>query len=172
MTNITDITGTFTEAELSKLIWPVAWSGTTPAAARAEYEAAVAALVEDARAALRDSDGAAVEIVAGRVAAVIEAEPVREMVLVLHRDAWGSEVTAEEHAALCTSAEEWLTAHEGDALSIRVRPSRDGEVDGLRVLVGGELDGPDLRRLDEDLRTLTNRAWDHAVQSAHAVLKR
>lgn len=100
-----------------------------------------------------------------------DAEPVRELVLVLHRDAWGSEVTAEEHEALCAAAEEWLTAHEGDALSIRVRPSRAGEVDGLRVLRAGAPDGPDLRRLEPDLESLTSRAWDHAVQSAHQILQ-
>lgn len=105
-------------------------------------------------------------------AAEIVPEPVREMVLVLHRDAWGAPVSPLEHDALCRAAEAWLTDHEGDSLSIRVRPSRIGEVDGLRVLRAGAPDGPDLRRLDPDLESLTNRAWDHAVQSAHEILKR
>ena len=73
---------------------------------------------------------------------------------------------------MCAAAEAYLTEHEGDALSIRVRPSRAGEVDGLRVLRAGVPDGPDLCRLEDDLAALTNRAWDHAVQSAHEILKR
>ena len=97
---------------------------------------------------------------------------IRELVLVLHRDAWGAPVSPEEHEALCAAAEEWLTAHEGDSLSILVRPSRAGEVEGLRALRGGIPDGPDLRRLEDDLAALTNRAWDHAVQSAGKILKR
>lgn len=101
-----------------------------------------------------------------------ENETVREMVLVLHRDAWGDMVTADEHATLCAAAEAWLTEHEGDSLSIRVRPSRVGEADGLRVLRAGAPDGPDLLRVEDDLAELTNRAWDHAVQSAHKILKR
>ena len=103
---------------------------------------------------------------------ITEAEPVRELVMVLHRDAWGAPVSPLEHDALCRAAEAWLTDHEGDGLSIRVRPSRVGEVDGLRVLRAGAPDGPDLCRLDRDLESLTNRAWNHAVQSAHEILKR
>lgn len=101
-----------------------------------------------------------------------EVTPVRELVLVLHRDAWGAPVSPLEHDALCRAAEAWLTDHEGDGLSIRVRPSRAGEVDGLRALRGGSPDGPDLRRSEPALESLTNRAWDHAVQSAHEILKR
>lgn len=102
-----------------------------------------------------------------------ENEQIRKMVLVLHRDAWGAPVSPEEHEALCAAAEDWLTDHEGDCLSIRVRPSRDGETEGLRVLRDGVLDGPDLRRSEDDLAALTNRAWDHAVQTAaHEILKR
>ncbi len=98
---------------------------------------------------------------------------IRKMILVLHRDAWGAPVSPEEHEALCAAAEDWLTDHEGDCLSIRVRPSRVGEVDGLRSLRDGVLDGPDLRRSEDDLAALTNRAWDHAVQTAaHEILKR
>ncbi len=93
-----------------------------------------------------------------------EAEPVREMVLVLHRDAWGGMATADEHAALCAAAEAYLTEHEGDSLSIRVRPSRDGETEGLRVLRAGVPDGPDQRRLDDALKDLTNRAWAYALE--------
>lgn len=92
-----------------------------------------------------------------------EVTHVRELVMVLHRDAWGDVVSYEEHEALCAAAETFLDEHEGDSLSIRVRPSRAGEVDGLRVLRAGAPDGPDLRRLDPDLESLTSRAWDHAA---------
>lgn len=97
-------------------------------------------------------------------------EPVRELVLVLNRGAWGAGVTAEEHAALCTAAEEWLTANEGDSLSIRVRPSRAGEVEGLRAVRSGVPTGPDLRRLEPDLADLTNRAWGYVIDHAGQIL--
>mgnify|MGYP001361965128 CR=1 FL=1 len=95
---------------------------------------------------------------------VEQIEPVRELVMVLHRDAWGAPVSPEEHEALCAAAEAWLTDHEGDGLSILVRPSRAGEVDGLRVLRAGAPDGPDLCRLDDALKDLTNRAWAYALE--------
>lgn len=104
-----------------------------------------------------------------------EVTPVRELVLILNRGAWGEGVTAEEHEALCVAAEEWLTAHEGDSLSIRVRPSnlgRDGmgACEGLRVLQGGFAVGPDLRRLEPDLADLTNRAWGYVIDHAGQIL--
>lgn len=91
---------------------------------------------------------------------------IRHLVLVLHRDAWGEWVNAEEHEALCDAAEDWLSANEGNTLSIHVRPSRAGEVDGLRVLRAGMPEGPDLRRLEPDLADLINRAWGYVLGGA------
>lgn len=96
---------------------------------------------------------------------------LRELVLVLHRDAWGAPVSPEEHARLCSAAEAWLTEHEGAALSIRVRPSRAGEVEGLRALRGGIPDGPNLQRSERELAELTNRAWEAALKTSQTAAK-
>ena len=71
MTSVTDINGTFDEAALSRLTFPIAWSGTVPAAARAEYSTAVAELVESARELIAECcDAESVDIVAGVVTGV------------------------------------------------------------------------------------------------------
>lgn len=98
------------------------------------------------------------------------AEPVRHLVCIQHRDAWGdAKVTEEEHSFLCRAMEAWLTANEGDALSIRVRPSRQGEVDGLYAVRDGVPTGPDLSRCDPEA-TLINRAWIAAVSDAAPIM--
>jgi hypothetical protein len=91
---------------------------------------------------------------------------------VLSADAWGAPVTTEEHAARCAYMTEWLSAHEGDDLSITVRPTRQGEVEGCRIR--GE--GPDVRRgsyiedasdgrvTEAQLTDLLGRAWVAACQ--------
>lgn len=62
------ISGTFTAADLSRLTWPVAWSGTVSDSERARLEGEIAALVAEAREALAsDPEAVAVEIVAGEV---------------------------------------------------------------------------------------------------------
>jgi hypothetical protein len=90
----------------------------------------------------------------------------------LSADAWGAPVTTEEHAARCAYMTEWLSAHEGDDLSITVRPTRQGEVEGCRIR--GE--GPDVRRgsriedasegrvTEAQLADLLGRAWAAACQ--------
>lgn len=95
---------------------------------------------------------------------------IRHLVLILNRGAWGADVSPEEHEALCAAAEEWLTAHEGDSLSIRLRPSRAGEAEGLREVRSGVPTGPDLRRLEPDLSDLTNRAWGYVIDHANQIL--
>lgn len=45
----------------------------------------------------------------------------------------GWAATHDEHAARCAYMTAWLTEHEGDDVSITVRPRRDAEPDGLRV---------------------------------------
>ena len=71
MASITGINGTFDAAALSRLTWPIAWSGTTHADGRAGYEAALAELVESARESLAECcDAESVDIVAGVVTGV------------------------------------------------------------------------------------------------------
>ena len=71
MATITDINGTFDAAALSRLTWPIAWSGTTHADDRAEYETALAELVESAGEAMAEYDDAvSADIVAGVVVSV------------------------------------------------------------------------------------------------------
>jgi hypothetical protein len=43
----------------------------------------------------------------------------------------GPDATEADLADYCSAAQDWLTEHEGDDLSISVRPQRKGEVDGL-----------------------------------------
>ena len=52
-----------------------------------------------------------------------------EDVVGLH--AIGPDAMEADLVAYCAAAQGWLTEHEGDELSITVRPQRRGEVDGL-----------------------------------------
>jgi hypothetical protein len=68
-----NINGRFSRSDLNRLSWPIAWDGTVSSEARAAYEAELAALLDEAQAALSDSpDAVAVEIVDGKVTAVIQ----------------------------------------------------------------------------------------------------
>ena len=66
MKQIDDISGTFGPSDLTRLTFPIAWNG----APDSEYEAALSALVADARDALcHDVDAVSVEIVKGEIVA-------------------------------------------------------------------------------------------------------
>jgi hypothetical protein len=71
----------------------------------------------------------------------------------------GPDATEADLADYCAAAEGWLTEHEGDMLSISVRPQRRGEVDGL---FRGET--PARHCYDQDevehVRSLIGQAWD------------
>jgi hypothetical protein len=67
--DIKQLNGIFNREQIDRLTWPIAWNG----APDREYEANLAALVEEAREALRENgDASAVEIRDGRVVAVCE----------------------------------------------------------------------------------------------------
>lgn len=88
---------------------------------------------------------------------------------ILHADAWGEErLGPDERQARCGYMTAWLTEHEGDHLSITVRPSRPGEADGTVTSrgtrgfdVAEETDGA---VTSDALRSLLNRAWEAACQ--------
>lgn len=87
---------------------------------------------------------------------------------VLHSDAWGVDLPDDEHAARCAYMTSWLTQHEGDALSIVVRPSRSGEVEGTR---GGHRGFDVAQNTDgavdaDQLAQLLNRALQAACEVA------
>lgn len=91
-----------------------------------------------------------------------------EYTWVIDIDGWGDgvSVTDDEHEYACERAEEWLTDHEGDALSISVRPARHGEIAG--VYQGDQILGYSVwcpGRVTE----LTNRAWAHALETWEAM---
>ena len=66
------IGGTFTRADLKRLTWPVAWSGSVAAVDRVAHEAALASLKADGLQALDDSpDAVAVVVEAGAVVALV-----------------------------------------------------------------------------------------------------
>ncbi|HXN33782.1 MAG TPA: hypothetical protein VN894_18060 [Polyangiaceae bacterium] len=65
---IADISGTFDSTALSRLKFPIAWSGTPDS----DYEADLRALVAEAREALaHDVDAVSVEIVNGEITSVV-----------------------------------------------------------------------------------------------------
>lgn len=81
-------------------------------------------------------------------------------------DCWGTvEVTEEEHVAACERATEWLTAHEGDSLSISMRPGRRGEiaavysVENRSQILGGSIPVPD------KVAELIRLAYEHACET-------
>ena len=80
---------------------------------------------------------------------------------VLHSDSWGVEVTVGEHHDACARMEARLTDTEGPGLSISVRPSRPGEVEGL-FYGDGRTASPDDR---EAVRDLLDAAWQHACET-------
>lgn len=92
---------------------------------------------------------------------------VEEYVDVRHSDSWGltaDRISDEEHADACQRMEDYLTDHEGEAISISVRPSRRGEVDGLfRVIAGARrlVTSEERARLHE----LLGAAWQHACET-------
>ena len=80
-----------------------------------------------------------------------------EDVVGLH--AIGPDAMEADLVAYCAAAEDWLTEHEGDELSITVRPQRRGEIDGLFR------EGVPARHVwDQDeverVRDLICQAWD------------
>jgi hypothetical protein len=95
-----------------------------------------------------------------------------EYVDVVFRDCWGLDrITEEEHAAACARATDWLTEHEGDTLSITMRPGRTGrhsECEGL-YRMGRMGDLVTTRYQDDDeierVRDLVQSAWEHACQT-------
>lgn len=70
-----DITGTFTSADLDRLLWPIAWSGTVDRCTRERYERALYDLVTEARETLVEQDAVAVEIERGVVVGVVVEVP-------------------------------------------------------------------------------------------------
>lgn len=70
MTLRANISGSYDSDALSRLLWPVAWQGTVSTEERADQEAGLRAIVEEAREALRESGGSTVTIRAGRVVEV------------------------------------------------------------------------------------------------------
>lgn len=77
----------------------------------------------------------------------------------------GLDATDADVAPYCAAVESWLTEHEGDELSIHVRPARRGEVTGLYAVRGGVPSGADIHRDSEDDREsqaarLLEQAWD------------
>jgi len=89
-----------------------------------------------------------------------------EYVNVMGNDCWGMTVTEDEHASACARATEWLTEHEGSALSIWVRPPRRGECAGLYRGPAHQLrttrhDGPEL----DTVRELVELAYEHACET-------
>lgn len=90
---------------------------------------------------------------------------VAEYIWVATDDVWGDVPSRDEHVAACERAEAWLTDHEGDDISIRVRPPRRGEAGGLyRVTSTGDLQilGYSVRE-PEHIRELTDAARAHVV---------
>lgn len=83
-------------------------------------------------------------------------------------DCWGDgTITDEEHASACGRAEDWLTEHEGDDLSISVRPARRGEADGIYLHLdegGYQILGYSFAVPDE-VSDLTARAYEHALET-------
>jgi hypothetical protein len=81
-------------------------------------------------------------------------------------DVWGDTVTADEHAAACERAEAWLTAHEGDTLSISVRPPHRGEAGGTYLVTdsGLQILGYSVSE-PEDVRELIERARMYAIET-------
>jgi len=66
------VTGTYRREDLRRLQWPIAWSGTVDAETRRAREEELAELVAEAMEALDACrDGAAVEIAAGEIVAVV-----------------------------------------------------------------------------------------------------
>lgn len=98
-----------------------------------------------------------------------EYSEVREYVLLTDAYTWGGEIpTEDEQRRLCECAEQWLTDHEGDDISICVRRARPSEIAGLYErkangdlqILGCSVDAP------ADVEELTNRAWEYALQHA------
>ena len=85
------------------------------------------------------------------------------------RDAWGVPVSVEEHEAACRRATDYLTEHEGDALSITVTTCSEKrhEIDGTyqigdygrEQILGGSIPVP------EDVRDLLLAAYTHACET-------
>jgi hypothetical protein len=75
----TDISGTFTETDLDRLTWPIAWSGFVAGWERRKEEASLAALVTEAGQEIATTDGAyAVEILNGEIVGVLVEEDEEE----------------------------------------------------------------------------------------------
>lgn len=92
------------------------------------------------------------------------AVPMRRYVMVTDGDTWGDGWSPEQRARLCEIAEEWLTEHEGDHLSIGVREVQGNEAAGTyEVREGGDLQilGYSIP-VPERVKELTDTAWEHA----------
>jgi uncharacterized protein YfcZ (UPF0381/DUF406 family) len=70
MASVKEINGTYDSKAISKLTFPIAWSG----APDQEYEAALAQLVSDAREALSEPGAVSVEIAEGEIKGVVFAQ--------------------------------------------------------------------------------------------------
>jgi hypothetical protein len=95
-----------------------------------------------------------------------------EYVDVVFQDCWGPDrITDDEHAAACARATDWLTEHEGDALSITMRPGRTGRHSECAALyrVGNMGDLVTTRYQDDDeierVRELIDAAYEHAIET-------
>lgn len=92
-----------------------------------------------------------------------DAETTRAVEYTWVVDEWGDvSVSDEESDAACERAEEWLTEHEGNDVSISVRRVRRGECAGIyegQQILGYSIPVP------EEVKDLTNRAWEHACET-------
>jgi len=96
-----------------------------------------------------------------------------EYVDVVYPDCWGTldAISDDEHADACQRATDWLTEHEGEDLSITMRPGRTGRHSEIaqiyRVGRGGELltaaygDEAEVERV----RDLIAAAYEHACET-------
>ena len=83
---------------------------------------------------------------------------------------WG---TAGDATRLDGLAEAWLTEHEGDLISIRVRRPHRGEAEGVYLLRDDEslqLLGGSFDEVPDAVRDLTSRAWEAALRALEAEL--
>lgn len=80
--------------------------------------------------------------------------------------------TMDDLVEACRVMEGWMTDHEGDELSVSVRPPRRGEVTGLYRVRGGIPSGTDLTSGDlgdetgsvDRVRALLDEAWEAYCQ--------
>lgn len=79
-------------------------------------------------------------------------------------------IYADASAKACEAAEDYLTEHEGEDISIRVRPWGRGQVEGLFEVIDGEEhtrermhSDPDDAELSERIEVLMRESWDHTA---------